>query len=330
MKIRSRLFHSLIGAGLIAGLALSPALADQLRLRAEAVIDGDTVRLGHLIEGLEKGADIAVFRAPAPGARGTIRADRVISAAREMGIDGIDADGLKVISITRPGRTISRNDLQALIGRAFAERGAKGDLDVILDDHHAARTVDIARTDALKVTNLARDTASGRFEVKVALAGATTGETWTLTGSIVETRDVVVPVSDLERGDALQAKDLTIIKRPANTVGTDVVTAMNDLIGMIPRRVLKSGEPVRQTDIAKPILVEKNQLVSVVYASKGLSLTMRGRAQANGAMGETIRIQNPQSKRFVEGMVTGPAQITIFAAPAPAATLADATTPPRR
>ncbi len=325
MSLRTLLLGTALATSLVAG----SALAEALRLKAETVVDGDTVRLGHLIEGLEKGADIPVFRAPAPGSRGTIRADRVIAAAREMGIDGVELGGLRAITILRPGRSISRADMQELISRAFAERGAKGDLDVILDDHLATRTFDVSRTEALKITSLVRDTVTGRFEAKITLAGANAGDSWSVTGSVVETRDVVVTIADRERGDALQARDLTIIKRPASQIGPDVVTAMNDLIGMIPRRALKAGEMVRQADLAKPILVEKNQVVAVIYASSGLTLSMRGRAQSSGAMGDTIRVQNPQSKRMIEGVVTGPAQVTITTIPSHPATLADAATPRR-
>lgn len=315
-----------ISTALVAGLLSGTALADTLRLKAEAVIDGDKIRLGDLIDGLAKGSEIAVFRAPAPGARGTIRVDRVLAAAREMGIDGIEAAGFRSIVVSRPGRAISRLDMQELIGSTVSARGARGDLDVILDDHLATRTFDISRTEAVKVVKLTRDSASGRFEAKLALAGAETSDSWIVTGSIVETRDVAVPVSDLDRGDAVQAKDLTIVKRPASHIGADIITSMSDLVGMIPRRALKAGETVRQADLAKPILVEKNQLVTVVYASNGLMLSMRGRAQANGSMGDTVRVHNPQSKRMIEGTVSGSAQVTITTFSPPPATLADAGT----
>ncbi len=77
---------------------------------------------------------------------------------------------------------------------------------------------------------------------------------------------------------------------------------------MVPRRTLRAGEPIRNADLAKPILVEKNQLVTVVYSTGGLTLSMRGRAQSAGSMGEAVRVQNPQSKRIVDGVVSGPAR----------------------
>ncbi|MFY8114715.1 MAG: flagellar basal body P-ring formation chaperone FlgA [Rhabdaerophilum sp.] len=325
-----RIATLLSGAGLALALLSGTALAETLRLRAETVVDGEQVRLGHLIEGLDPSADIPVFRAPAPGTRGTIRADRVLAAARDMGITGIEAGSLATVTIHRPGRVISRLDMQGIIAKALAERGAKGDLEVVLDDHLAARTVDAARRDEIRITKLVRDPVNGRFEARVALAGDSSAESWMLSGSVLETREIAVPAQDLERGDAIEARKLVLVRRPVNQIGSDVLTADADLTGMIPRRVLKAGEPIRNSDLAKPILVEKNQVITVLYNSGGLMLSMRGRAQNSGSMGETIRVQNPQSKRIVEGVVTGQAQITISAPPAPTPNLAEAAPAARR
>lgn len=306
-----------VASALLVALLGGSALAGPPRIRAEATVSGETIQLGHLVEGLEQGADIPLFRAPAPGTRGTIRVERVISAAREIGITNIELSGLRAVHINRPARTIARSDMAQAISKAIVARGNNNNLDVVIDEHLGSRMVDAARLDALKILQLNRDPVTGRFEAKLALSDDHASETWTVTGAVLETREVAVLAHDVERGDAIKEKDLTLVRRPANKVGNDVIGSTSDLIGMVPRKTLRTGELIHAGDLAKPILVEKNQLISVVYISKGLSLTMRGRAQNNGAMGETIRVQNPQSKRIVEGIVSGPGQVTITA-PAPA------------
>ncbi len=260
-----------LATGLLAALlAGGSALAQEaMRLKSEITVTGEIIRLDQLIEGLgEKGA-VAMFRAPQPGHRGTIRTDRIIEAAREMGIRGIDTGDVVSVTITRPGRTISRDDMQQAVARVAAERGALGNLDIVLDDHHAARLVDASRNEAIKVAQFNRDARTGRFEARLTLPGGPEGlEGWTVTGGIVEMREVAVPVSDLDRGEAIQAKDLVIMKRPAAQVGSDVVRPLSDLIGMVPRRALKAGEMIRSADLAKPILVEKAALVTVTYAAR--------------------------------------------------------------
>jgi flagellar basal body P-ring formation protein FlgA len=329
MTIRSLLLGTTLSVSLLCGTAF----AEGLRLRTEAIVEGDTVQLGQLIEGLERGAEIPVFRAPAPGAHGSIRADRVIAAAREMGIKGADKivlSGVNTIRILRPGRVVTRSNMQDAVAHAFSERGARGDVEVTLDDHLQPHTFDLARTEAIRVKSLNHDPATGRFEARIALSSDVTGDSWAVTGSLVETREIAVAASDLDRGDAVQARDLTLVKRRANTVPSDVITSFEDLVGMVPRRPLRAGEPIRQADLAKPILVEKNQIVTVIYASGGLTLQMRGRVQGNGSKGDTVRVQNLQSKRIVEGIVTGLAQVSILTAPPIQPKLADAGTPVRR
>lgn len=315
---------SLLAGSMLAGLAFGDAFA-QVRLKAETTVQGETVRLDQLLDGAGDDARIAVFRAPSPGARGTIRAERIVEAARDMGIHGIEIGDITAVVVNRPGRLISRDDMQQAVSRLANERGLPAGLDVMLDEHHAPRMVDMARQDAIRVVHFQRDVRNGRFEARLALANGTeTGEAWSVTGSMLEMREIAVPIGDLDRGEAIQAKDLVLIKRPAAQVGADIVRPIGDLVGMVPRRALKAGEPIRSGDLAKPILVEKSALVTVTYSSRGLTLAMRGRAIGSGSMGDVIKVQNMQSKKVIEGIVSGQAQVNIAAPIAPQASLTEA------
>lgn len=313
--------HLLAGVALAAALA-APAFAASPRLKPIASVDADTVRLSDLIEGLDQRGEVPLFAAPTPGGRGTIRAERVLEAARELGIEGIDTAEVRLVTITRPGRGIGRAEMQDLILKAFsAERGA-GSFDLTLDERITPRMLDARKAANLQATIVSRDPRAGRFEARIAAKDGT--ETWTVTGSYAEMREIAVPAADLERGDAVQAKDIALVKRPAGQIPTDIIADPAEVVGLIPRRTLRAGEPIRQADIAKPLMVEKNQIVTVTYATRGLALSMRGRAQSSGAKGETIRVQNIQSKRLIEGQITGPAHVTISAPPPRPETVADA------
>jgi flagella basal body P-ring formation protein FlgA len=318
------LFASLLAAGLLSGLSTGQALA-QVRLKSETTIQGETVRLDQLLDGAGEAARIAVFRAPSPGARGTIRADRIIEAARDMGIHGIEIGEIAAVIVHRPGRLISREDMKEAVSKLAGERGLPAGLDIVLDEHHPPRMVDMARQDAVRVLHFQRDARNGRFEARLSLADTTeTGEGWSVTGSMLEMREIAVPIGDLDRGEAIQAKDLVLIKRPASQVSSDIVRPIGDLVGMVPRRALKAGEPIRSIDLAKPILVEKSALVTVTYSTRGLSLAMRGRALGSGSIGDVIKVQNMQSKKVIEGVVSGQAQVSIAGPIAPQASLSDA------
>ena len=59
----------------------------------------------------------------------------------------------------------------------------------------------------------------------------------------------------------------------------------------------------------------------LIYEAPGLYLTGRGKALDSGTEGDIVNIVNLQSKRTVQGVVTGPGQVTITA-PGPRLTTA--------
>ena len=62
--------------------------------------------------------------------------------------------------------------------------------------------------------------------------------------------------------------------------------------------------------------MQRNDTVTLIYEAPGLTLTLRGQAQDAGALGDTISVINSQSKRVVQGVVTGPGRVTVTPSPA--------------
>lgn len=61
----------------------------------------------------------------------------------------------------------------------------------------------------------------------------------------------------------------------------------------------------------KPNIVQRDDTVTLVYEAPGLVLTLRGQAQEAGALGDTISVLNQQTKRSVQGVVSGPGRVTV-------------------
>jgi flagella basal body P-ring formation protein FlgA len=52
--------------------------------------------------------------------------------------------------------------------------------------------------------------------------------------------------------------------------------------------------------------VRRGEMVSLVYLSPGIELTTRARALEDGAVGQSVRLQNTTSNRTIDAIVTGP------------------------
>jgi flagella basal body P-ring formation protein FlgA len=69
-----------------------------------------------------------------------------------------------------------------------------------------------------------------------------------------------------------------------------------------PRNAADWGRP----SAGGPIAVKRSEMVSVTWTQNGLSLTLSGPAQKDGAVGDVIQVQNPSSKKMIDAVVTGP------------------------
>lgn len=74
-------------------------------------------------------------------------------------------------------------------------------------------------------------------------------------------------------------------------------------VGLEARVAIYAGKPVRPEDLAPPTLVERNQLVTLVFLSGGLAISTEGRALARGGAGDSIRVMNLGSRTTVTGRV---------------------------
>ena len=82
-------------------------------------------------------------------------------------------------------------------------------------------------------------------------------------------------------------------------------------IGQEARVTLYAGRPIPLSGLAPPALVERNQLVTLIFRRGGLDIRADGRALGRGAAGDEIRIMNLGSRSTIFGTVAGPALVTV-------------------
>ena len=74
-------------------------------------------------------------------------------------------------------------------------------------------------------------------------------------------------------------------------------------VGLEARVSIYAGKPVRAGDLGPPTLVERNQLVTLVYLSGGLAISTEGRALSRGSEGDEVRVMNLGSRNTVTGRI---------------------------
>lgn len=293
-------------------------------LRADVAVNRETVTLGDLLEVSGAIAETPVFRAPALGRSGTIQVSRVVEAARSLGLEPVNRAGAAQVTVTRQARRISRTEIEEMVRRGLGSRFGmdQAEVSITLENGENAIFVEPEATGDLKIVDIFHDPKARRVEAVLTIPSSRslTARPLRVGGSVVDMVDVPVLVRAVARGEAIRTVDLRTERRARAELPTGAVTDIGVLTGKVTRSALAAGSLLRDGDLVKQDIVEKNSIVTVVYEGPGLSLSMRGKAMEAGAMGDAILIQNIQSKRSVQGTVVGPGKVSVnFGVPGPVA-----------
>lgn len=139
-------------------------------------------------------------------------------------------------------------------------------------------------------------------------------------------RVVVRPGSTADLGSRGSVEALTYTRSiaageivgPEDLAWTRVVAAPQDaprdaasVIGLAAKRPLRNGSAVAQRDVTAPLVIRKDDVVTVTYANGGVNLSLQAKALQGAAAGEAFSVINPASKKVLQAVAVGPAEAVI-------------------
>ncbi len=299
-------------------LAMVPVLAsERIALRGDIVAKSDVLTLGDLVDGVTGPvAARPVFRAPGLGETGTIQAQRIVDAASGLGIARIDTYGRAQITVTRAARRIGAPEIESALKRGLEmQAGVDARPFSVMFDGTPSLVVPPEIKVPVAVEDLVYDRRSRRVSALVSVSpnpGERRAST-RVTGTLVELTEVAVLNRTINRGEMVLASDVTIERRVRGNLPQDTEGDVSSLVGQVAKRTLGAGSIVRTGDFAKPEIVARGEVVTIVYEVPGLVLTLRGRTNEAGAQGDVIAVVNPQSKRVLQAQVVAPGKVSVSA-----------------
>lgn len=119
--------------------------------------------------------------------------------------------------------------------------------------------------------------------------------------------DHVVAVRTIRAKEIITAD--AVVVEPDDVAGA--VSHLGDLLGKEARVALYPGRPIRGADIGPPAIVDRNDLVTLVFVRGGLSIAVEGRALGRGSAGEVVRAMNLSSRTTVSGRIRPDGKIEV-------------------
>ena len=110
--------------------------------------------------------------------------------------------------------------------------------------------------------------------------------------------DVWVVTQNLSPGHTLELSDLRNEKRVIDST-SGFVSSSENMEGYEVTRVMQAGDLLRRNSISKPVCVHRGEWVAINAFGSNLHITLRGKALANGRLGDRILCMNESSMRQV-------------------------------
>jgi len=119
--------------------------------------------------------------------------------------------------------------------------------------------------------------------------------------------DTLVATHTIRAQTILTPADVAVV--PGDTLGA--YTALDEVVGQEARVAIYAGRPLRLEEVGPPALVERNQIVTLFYATGSLNIVAEGRALGRGGTGDSLRVMNMSSRQTVTGIVREDGTISV-------------------
>lgn len=119
--------------------------------------------------------------------------------------------------------------------------------------------------------------------------------------------DAVYATRTIRANSVITAQDLVV--KDGEISG--MASAPEQLIGTEARVALYAGRPIALANVGPPALVERNQIVPLVFEKNGLTIMAEGRSLARAGEGDYVRVMNLSSRSTVSGVVMPDGRILV-------------------
>jgi flagella basal body P-ring formation protein FlgA len=287
----------------LAGTASAVELKRSATLVPSVTVDSDVVRLGDIFQDIGEKADIAVAYAPRHGSRTVFDAVWLSQAARVYKLRWRSGSRFDRVVIVRASQSIDKELIETAVLDALADRGVAGKLRVELDNRSIALFLPPESTPTVAVKDLRLNGRNGRFSATISAPADRPVAERTIHGKYYAIISIPVLGHRLGRGEVVSESDIEWIDVAEKRIQPDVITELDQLVGMAPRRFLRPRSPIRAGDVQRPVLISKGSTVTMIVRTPLMTVTARGKAVQSGSKGDVIRVMNTQSKMIVDAVV---------------------------
>lgn len=132
---------------------------------------------------------------------------------------------------------------------------------------------------------------------------------------VVETTEmVVVTRRALNRGDVIRDADVELQPIDSKTQRLQIATERHAVVGMELLYAINEGQMINLSQLRKPLLIKRGEVIRVRARAAGVQITTTARATEDGALGDIVMVESLENRKKYPTYVTGSQQVEVYAA----------------
>ncbi|MGJ8527643.1 flagellar basal body P-ring formation chaperone FlgA [Maritalea sp.] len=301
------LFTGLVFAALSSTIVVAAPV-----LKPSIMVNTKIVTIGDMFEDAGRLAETGLFMSPAPGTVGAVPIASIKLAAQRAGLENFDTKGISHVRVERSGMPINIEFLSDLFGQEINILGLLGeDQEVVFSPYRGLEPVFADPSVATPITLLDFDyqPQTGVVSARLALAGHQ--QPLNINGKI----EISAPAAHLRRtmarGEIVDINDIEFLSVPVRFSQAQGDLQLSELLGKSLTRSVRGGSLIRRSDLSEPVLIQRNDMVTILYRHGSLRLTVKGQALNSATENQVISVLNLMSKKTVQGIATGAGTVVI-------------------
>ncbi|WP_316355100.1 flagellar basal body P-ring formation chaperone FlgA [Devosia sp.] len=298
-----------------AALLLSGAAWAAPVLKSDIVVTAPIVTIGDMFDAAGPIAEQPLFRAPNPGTSGMVSVTDIVAALARIGIEEFETGGLDGVRVSRAAAVIDEAVLTDLITADLSARGiiSKGmTVDTLFSVPVKPLNAE-AVAEPASVISLRYLPGSGAFTARFAIAGIE--QPLDVSGSIELMIAAPHINASLPAGTLLSADNIEMRPVPLKFVESTGVARLEDVVGKTLVRQSREGMMLKATDVSVPLLISKNDAVTIYFRNGPMTLTVKGQAVTGAAAGGLVQVINLMSKRVISATAISAGAVEVSADP---------------
>lgn len=265
-------------------------------------ITSDSITLGDVFSNITDQADFVLAPAPRPNDLLTWDARTIKRIVTAFDLPWTVQAG-DTIQIRRLATVIEAETIKKSIKDALKDKGAGDAIDLeFLDGSNNDIILSHDLDATLTIDRISYNSSRNSFSASIRTADDSTHN---ITGVIHQMVNVPVLKFSTRRGETIGINDIEMIPMRNDAITDGMVVRVDELRGMTPRRIITAKSPILTTDLDKPTMVKRGELVTMNLKRGGINITALAKALEAGTKGDVIRLMNLDSKRTIEAQVTG-------------------------